>query len=660
MPTVVAIHAAAAASAYTAAFALRFDGNIPGSELPALVATLPALVISRLVALRLFNVFRASWRHVGVNDLLALLKASVVGTMLFVCLQLLWEHPNVPRSVFGIDWLLFLLMAAGVRIFVRCAHEGRFSLRAPSGRRTIIIGAGAAAERFLRENERDGEHRLHVVALLDDDPNVRNVLLHGRKVLGPIDRVAALARELQGELLVIAIPSATGEQMRRIVRLCAEAGIEYKTVPSLQDMVGGTALVEQLRSVQVEDLLGRDPVHLELDRVERDLGGRCVLVSGGAGSIGSELARQVAGFAPSRLVIVDQGESPLYFVHLELAAAYPALEVVPVVGDITNRRRMAEVFARYRPDLVFHAAAYKHVPLCEDNIAEAVHNNVRGTLVLADAAVRHGAHKFVLISTDKAVNPTSVMGTTKRVAEKIVLGWPRFAASSTDFRAVRFGNVLGSDGSVIPLFKRQLAKGGPLTVTHPEVRRYFMSIREAVELVLQASALPDAARRILMLEMGEPVRIADLADQLIRLSGLQPGKDIQVAFTGLRPGEKLDEELVASRESHVPTDVRKVRLVQTPLGLSEKLEEQVAALLHAARWSQPAQVLRALQRLVPEFSQTPNDGVLPRKRRRRPDVPRAARVTTDADRPADARVPSILPALPPPGIAAERPLRAAQ
>jgi FlaA1/EpsC-like NDP-sugar epimerase len=628
----VAIDVAVAAAAYTLAYELRFDGRIPPTDLHTVRTTIFLLVGCRLAALRLFNVFRASWRHVGVNDLIALLKASVVGTLLFATLQMLWDHPSVPRSVFGIDWLLFVSLAAGVRIAIRCMHEGRFSIHAPTGRRTIVIGAGAAAERFIRESERDPEHRLRVVGMLDDDERARNVLLHGRRVLAPIDQVVRVARDAQAELLVIAIPSASGEQMRRIVRLCGEAGVEYMTVPSLRDLSGDTALVNQLRSVQVEDLLGRAPVHLDLGRVERDLGERTILISGGAGSIGSELARQIAGFAPARLILVDQAESALYFVHLELAAAYPALEIVPIVADITNARRMSAIFARYRPDVVFHAAAYKHVPLCEENVVEAVRNNVMGTLVLAGAAAKNSTRKFVLISTDKAVNPSSIMGTTKRVAEKIVLGWPSFQSSGTDFRAVRFGNVLGSDGSVIPLFKRQLAKGGPITVTHPDVRRFFMSIREAVELVLQASALPDAARRILMLEMGESVRIVDLAEQLIRLSGLRPGKDIAVRYTGLRPGEKLDEQLVAANESHVPTDVAKLRVVDTPIDVREQLEEAVARLLLAARRSRTRDTVRALERLVPEYAPNGRHDKLRLKRRVRDDVPRPTQIAKLADR----------------------------
>ncbi len=608
-PVVVALHAGAAAGAYVVAFVLRFDGAIPSAELQTLLITLPALVAIRLASLAMFGVFRASWRHVSVSDLLQLLRGALIGSLVFVVLQMLWDlEPRVPRSIYGIECLLFILTAGGLRFVVRCAHEGRFSLRAPSGRRTLVIGAGAAAERFIRESGRDRLKQLNIIGLLDDDARVRKISLHGLKVLGTVDDVRDVVRHETIELIVIAIPSATGEQMRRIVRLCSEAPIDYKTVPSLRDMADGRSDVEQLRDVRIEDLLGRAPVQLALDRVERDLAGRTVLITGGAGSIGSELARQVAGFSPTRLILVDQAESALYFVHLELSKAYPALDVVPIVADITNRRRMRDVFAHQRPDVVFHAAAYKHVPLCEDNVLEAVRNNVLGTLTLAACAARFKTRKFILISSDKAVNPTSVMGTTKRVAERITLGWPRFRQSSTDFRAVRFGNVLGSDGSVVPVFKKQIAEGGPITVTHPDVRRYFMSIPEAVELVLQAAALPRATRRILMLEMGEAVRIVDLAEQLVRFSGLVPHKDIRIVFTGLRPGEKLDEELVSASESSERTDVEKVRIVQSSEPYSEELENGTRRLRHAINRSSTADALAELKRLVPEYNSAATNG----------------------------------------------------
>ncbi|MEW5919158.1 MAG: nucleoside-diphosphate sugar epimerase/dehydratase, partial [Gemmatimonadota bacterium] len=503
--------------------------------------------------------------------------------------------------------------------------------------RTIVIGAGEAAERLLRESFRGDGAGLTFVGMLDDGAHTQGLQLHGVPVLGPIDQLPRFATMYRAELLVIAIPSATGEQVRRIVSLCTETGVQFKILPSLRELLEGQAEINQLRDVSIDDLLGRPAVHLELSHVRQAIAGTTVLVTGGAGSIGAELGRQIASFAPQKLILVDQAESPLYFIHLELSALAPGVQVVPVIGDVTDAKRMDEVFQTHEPDFVFHAAAYKHVPLCEGNLAEAVRNNVLGTLQVAECAARHNARRFVLISTDKAVNPSSIMGASKRLAERTILAWPSLTESHTDFRAVRFGNVLGSEGSVIPLFKKQLAAGGPLTVTHPEVRRYFMSIPEAVQLVLQAAVLPDAARRITMLEMGEPVRILDLAEQLIRLSGLVPYRDIKVVFTGLRPGEKLFEELTTLLESSAPTDIEKIRIVQTDGGDGANLAVGIGRLTREIAQGHDHGIIRELRRLVPEYvPRSPVDGVthltLPDKPVRWP----SAREESPARRPLDA------------------------
>ncbi|HEX6964403.1 MAG TPA: nucleoside-diphosphate sugar epimerase/dehydratase [Gemmatimonadaceae bacterium] len=600
-PVVIATHIALIALAYLAAFALRFDFRIPHQEWRLFEGTLPYLLVIRFAVLGQMRVFRGSWRHVSLHDLMTLATSVTLSTVLFVAvLFLTGALAGMSRSVLLLDWMLFIFLGGGVRFAARCVREGQRPWRAATGTRTLLIGAGVAAERFLRHSLHS-KRGLHFVGLLDDSPRLHRLSLHGVPVLGAIDRVGVLAAEHDVEQLVIAIPSATGVQIRRIVTLCAETGVDFKILPSLEEMLDGSTQAAQPREVQIEDLLGREPVYLELDRVERDLAHRTVLVTGGAGSIGSELARQIAGFSPARLVLLEQAESPLYYVHLELRRAYPGLDVVPVIGDVADPERLEHVFSTYRPDYVFHAAAYKHVPMMEANVTEAVRNNVFGTLWVAEAAARHGAKKFVLISTDKAVNPSSVMGTTKRLAERIVLGWPALCASSTDFRAVRFGNVLGSDGSVVPLFKKQLAAGGPLTVTDPGVTRYFMSIPEAVQLVLQAAALPEAASRIAMLDMGEPIRILDLAEQLIRLSGLVPYRDVEIVFTGLRPGEKLNEELMSLMESGEPTAVEKIRVVSTG-GLDGATLQAGITRLHATLAAgMPASLVSELRELVPEY-----------------------------------------------------------
>jgi len=468
---------------------------------------------------------------------------------------------------------------------------------------------------------------------VDDKRETHGRTLHGVPVLGHTGQLRELVGRHQVELLVIAIRGAAREQTRRIVDLCRETGIEFKIIPSIDDLLAGRATIGQLRDVEIDDLLGREPVTLSLEQIKRDLAGKSILVTGGAGSIGSELARQIASYGPARLVLLERAENALYFTHLEIAKAHPEVEVVPFIGSITNPDRLEEMFRLYRPNYVFHAAAYKHVPMLESNVTEAVWNNVFGTLRVAECAALHGVEKFVLISTDKAVNPTSVLGATKRIGERIVLELPSLCEAATDFRAVRFGNVLGSDGSVVPLFKRQIGAGGPVKVTHPDVTRYFMTITEAAALVLEAAALPEAERRISILEMGKPVRILELAEQLIRLSGFEPYRDIQIAFTGLRPGEKLAEELVACAEDTVATSVDKIRVIQRNGADGPAVERHLEHLLEILAHGSRDELIDAISRLVPEY--------VPWQTRERPLLvparPRATPEPRAPHRPAYAR-----------------------
>ncbi len=607
-PIVLVLHLMLIPLGYYAAFLLRFDFRPPQAYVDLFWRTVPYMAALRLGCFALFGLFHGWWRHVGMRDLVDLVRATTLSSVLLVlCLFMTGDlqgpglAQGLPRSVLVLDWLTALILFGGVRFAVRAFREERLlPWRQPRGKRTLIIGAGNAAERLLRETQREGEAELCPVAMVDDDLGKRGMRLHGVPVVGTVEDLKELVFKWSIGQLVIAIPSATRNEMRRIVDACLKTEVDFKIVPSMRELLDGRARLGELRSVEIEDLLGREAIELDLDGPQGDLEGRTVLVTGGAGSIGSELARQVATFAPKRLIVLDQAESPLYFANLELRTLHPELDVIPVVADVTDHARMESVFARHRPDFVFHAAAYKHVPLMEDNSVEAVRNNVIGTLCVAQAAARYGADKFVLISTDKAVYPSSVMGATKRLAEQIVLGWPALREAQTDFRAVRFGNVLGSDGSVIPLFKKQLAAGQPITVTDREVTRYFMTIPEAVQLVLQASALQDAGRRICMLEMGEPVRIVELAENLIRLSGLEPYTDVPIVFTGLRPGEKLHEELMSERELTIPTAVSKVRIVQTHEPEPEMLTTGLDRLAAAAAVGSRNDILDAIRELVPE------------------------------------------------------------
>jgi FlaA1/EpsC-like NDP-sugar epimerase len=601
-PLIIALHVFLIPLAYWSAFQLRFEFNVPAEFQALFVATVPSVVLLRLATFFGFGLFSGWWRHAGMHDLEALVKAVTLSSgLLVVGFFMTGNLGGFPRSILVLDWVLAILLFGGVRFVTRAFREQRLTpRRTRPGKRTLIVGAGNSAERLLREVQRCPSAEMCPIGLADDDPEKLGMRIHGIPVLGTTHEIPEIAGRLQPELLVIAIPSAERDEMRQIVDACLSTGIEVKIVPSLGELLDGRARMNELRDVEIDDLLGRDSVELSMDGPQGDLHGRRVLVTGGAGSIGSELARQIARFEPATLILLDQAESPLYFTQLELTRVHPALAIIPIVADVTDEARLEGIFSQYRPEYVFHAAAYKHVPLMENNTIEAVRNNVVGTLKVGRCAARYGADKFVLISTDKAVRPSSVMGASKRLAELVVLGWPELRDSTTDFRAVRFGNVLGSDGSVIPLFKKQLAAGHPLTVTHPDVTRYFMTIPEAVQLVLQAGALGEAAGRILMLDMGTPVRIVELAEQLVRLSGLEPYVDIPISFTGLRPGEKLHEELMSDLETTVPTPVPKVRIVQTNDLDSEALGEGLERLAAAAAMGSQRECIVAMCSLVPE------------------------------------------------------------
>jgi FlaA1/EpsC-like NDP-sugar epimerase len=599
---VVGAHAALLAGCYYFSFLLRFDFRIPEPYVPGFLWTLPIVLAARVAALYVFKLHRGLWRFSSVSDLLGLVRAVTLSSAVILAAIVFTRGSHgFPRSVLIIDFGLTLLVLGGLRLGSRVFSESLGSVRSARHRTpTMIVGAGNAADRLLRDIRRNPDATISPVALVDDDPQKHGLSLHGVPVVGAIDEIADLAYRYQAKLIVIAVPSASKAEMLRLVQRCVDAGVRFKIMPSLPELLDGGARPTQIRDVGIEDLLGRDAVQLDLAPARRELAGKVVLITGGAGSIGSELARQVAALHPARLVLLEQAESPLYFIHLEIAKRFPGVEVVPVIADVVNQARIDEVFAAHKPHCVFHAAAYKHVPMMEHNVIEAVRNNVFGTWCVAHHAARHGAERFVLISTDKAVRPSSVMGATKRIAERVVLGTPALRDAATDFRAVRFGNVLGSDGSVIPLFKRQLQAGGPLTVTHPDVTRYFMTIPEASQLVLLAATLPEAAGRISMLEMGQPVKIVNLAENLIRLSGLEPGRDINIEFTGLRPGEKLHEELMSDVEATVPTMVEKVRIVQTDEPEGRLLAARLDDLASSVEVGGDHDVLAAICGLVPE------------------------------------------------------------
>lgn len=561
-PIILTIYALIAAASYGFAYLIRFDFEWPPGYTDTFLFTLPLLLVIRLGWHSALRVSAERWRFVGTSDVIHLFLAVTAGSFtFFVAAALIPITPSIPRSVILAEWVLTTYFTAGVWIAYRTSFERLRKRNGGSRRptRALVVGAGETGNRLAREM-RTAATGYEPVGFADDDPSMWGMRVQGVDVLGPCRDLPRLTVEYQVEEIIIAVPSASPARMRAIVDRCEQCNIPFKVLPGIAEVLDGKVSVSQLREVRIEDLLGRAPVELELPEVAEDLDGESVLITGAAGSIGSELARQVALHKPGKLVILDQAETELYYLELELKQKHPHLEIYPVIGDIVDAACVKRVFSRYRPSRVYHAAAYKHVPMMELHPREAIRNNVLGTWRVAEAAGRSGTERFVLVSTDKAVRPANVMGATKRAAEMIVTELQEEFGQTT-YSAVRFGNVLGSAGSVIPIFQRQIAAGAPLTVTHPEATRYFMTIPEAVQLILQASLLPAIRGQIAMLEMGEPVRIADLARNLLRLSGVTANNGKRIIFTGLRPGEKLHEELVAPDEGTRTTPIDKIRLV---------------------------------------------------------------------------------------------------
>jgi FlaA1/EpsC-like NDP-sugar epimerase len=557
------IYGGVAAVSYLFGYLLRFDFSMPDPYPGVYAWTVPVLVAIRIVFGLVFRLSTGRWRFVGPGDVIRLTVAVTAGTVVFHLLTGLMPLPTrVPRSVLLIEWVLSVYITAGLWIIYRTGIERLRHLRASgngSSRKVLIVGAGEAGNLLAREMLRQPTG-YRTVGFVDDEPTKWGTRLQGVSVIGSTAELADFVKSIGVDEIAIAMPSATPQELRRVVLICESTGVPFRVLPGIAEVLEGNVRLNQLRAVQIEDLLGREPISLELPALADDLCGCSVMITGAAGSIGSELARQVALHSPRALVLLDQAETDLYYLELELRERHPELHLVCAVGDITDRLGVQRVFRDHLPSRVFHAAAYKHVPMMELNVREALRNNVLGTRIVAESAAGYGAEKFVLVSSDKAVRPTSVMGATKRLSELVLLEL-QARAPRTAYAAVRFGNVMGSAGSVIAIFRSQIEAGKPLTVTHPEATRYFMTIPEAVQLILQASLLPEVRGRVAMLEMGEPVRILDLAENMLRISGVARRNGNRFVFTGLRPGEKLHEELLAPDESTTPTSIPKVRLV---------------------------------------------------------------------------------------------------
>jgi FlaA1/EpsC-like NDP-sugar epimerase len=616
---VFGVHLVGWGAALVGAVLVRHEFSVPPYHWRGVLEWLPVLLLARIVLFQANGLFRGMWRYTGTYDIWKLIAAQTSSTVIFATVALL-GHASLPRSVFIIEWLLSTLGVSGLRLTTRFVRRGIVADQG-TARRLLIVGAGDAGEVLLRELQRNFRSRYQPVGFVDDDLLKQRAHIHGISVLGTIDHVATIAKAHDVDEIVIAIPTADGPAMRRILDLCKDAGAVVRTLPGLDALVDGTVAVNQIRSVDIEDLLGRDPVQLDLEVIQRTLAGKTILVSGAGGSIGSEICRQVCRMGATKLLLVERAENNLFNIHRELVARFPAVDLYPLLADVADQPRIEDVFKAHHPEVVFHAAAHKHVPMMECNPGEAVKNNVFGTKILADVSARFEVERFVMISTDKAVRPSSVMGASKRAAEIYIQTLSR--RCDTRFVTVRFGNVLGSAGSVVPIFREQIAAGGPVTVTHPEMTRYFMTIPEASQLVLQAGAMGDGGE-LFILDMGKPVRIVDIARDLIRISGLQPEVDIAIEFTGIRPGEKLHEELASANEN--ATKTRHPKIFVGALGSHRwehvcRLTEELGQLADG----DPAAIRAKFRQLVPDYG-TPDPVPLVTRTARAggPDMPAPA------------------------------------
>ncbi|WP_419786329.1 polysaccharide biosynthesis protein [Pseudodesulfovibrio sp.] len=586
-----------------AAYSFRFDFDIPAGYFIQYKGMIKYVLTFKAVIFLTFGLYRGMWRYTSLDDYWKLLRVTGLQSLVLISFVLFrFSFIGVPRSIFVFDWVLTLVLCSGLRLSIRAlfSRKATHVAYAEDRKTVLVVGAGSLAEKISRElNANPAQYRL--LGFLDDNPAKRGRTIHGKPVLGKVADLRSVGERGNVEEVFIAVSEASAEQMRRIVETCKASGIPYKILPAMTEIMDGKVDIATLREIDYLDLLGRSPVSLDTGRIQGYLSGRTVLITGCGGSIGSELCRQIIRFAPGHVVLVDSSEYNLYEIQMELHHGFGFTNYSTVLGSIADSDLMRRVFAEHRPDVVFHAAAYKHVPMLERNPWQAVRNNIQGSRTVMEVAVDSGVERFVVVSTDKAVRPTNVMGASKRVTELLMQS---LNGRGTRFMAVRFGNVVGSSGSVVPLFRHQIEAGGPVTVTHPEVTRYFMSIAEASQLILQAGSMGEKGTggEIFVLDMGVPVKIADMARDLIRLSGKEPDVDISIVYTGLREGEKLYEELITEGENIVRTEHDKILVLgsDTPPDL-EELEQVIADLLRASDECDGDRIRGLLHRLVPEF-----------------------------------------------------------
>ena len=602
----VLIDALLVAVSYIVAYELRFDGAVPPEEWINIDRTLPIIIPTKIVLFFAFNLYRGMWRYTSLIDMINVFKACTISSAAIILIILYTFHIiGFPRSVFAIDWVMTILLIGGIRFGIRMALTNHIStllsFRSIRGsnsmKKLLIIGAGDAGEKVLREIRDNPMVQFDPFGFLDDAKDKQGQMIHGIRVIGTIEDLEKLPDEY--DEILIAIPSARGDEMRRIVKLCERTGKKFRTLPSIGELIDGTVSVNTIREVTLEDLIGREEVNLDQEGISQLIRGKRILVTGAGGSIGSELVRQISRFHPEAIALLDFSEFNLYQVEMACRRRRVQAAIQAYLADIRDRELMNRIFSSFKPHAVFHAAAYKHVPMQEFHPREAFLTNVLGTRNVAEAALNSEVERFVLVSTDKAVRPTNVMGATKRVAELIIQGINE--SNRTRFMAVRFGNVIGSSGSVIPLFQEQIARGGPITVTHPEVTRYFMSIPEAAQLILQAGAMGEGGE-VFILDMGKPINIAEMARDLIRLHGLEPGRDIAIEYIGLRPGEKLYEELITGGEGIVPTSHRKILVLKGLASDPAILSKGIVALEKITENGSSETIREKLQEIVPEYA----------------------------------------------------------
>ena len=591
---------------------LRFDFHISGERLNLFYKTLPLIIGVKIICFYFCDLYRGMWRFTSINDMKNIVRASIISFSIILFSILFYNRfEGFARTVFVTDLLFTILFIAGLRMIVRLYFESNSSHYGQDQciedfedtikpKRTLIIGAGNTGEKIFRLLRDTSTHNAKIVGFLDDQPVKIGKKIHGVKVLGTISDVKRIARKMGVTELVIAVPSATSQQMRKIVTTCKESGVEFKTVPGMSELLNGISMAS-IRKVEYRDLIGRDDVKLDESMIGQFIEGKVILVTGAAGSIGSEVCRQICRFKPRRILLFERAESPLYDIDLELRNIFENVDVVPILADTQNIQQLERAFSVYKPEIVFHAAAYKHVPMLEHHSWKAVRNNILATNNLAECATKYNVDRFVFVSTDKAVRPTNVMGATKRIAEILIQNQKVYKNCSTKFMIVRFGNVVGSAGSVLPLFKKQIAQGGPVTVTHPEVTRYFMTIPEASQLILQAGSMGEGGE-IFILDMGTPIKIDSIARDLIRLSGFEPDDDIKIDYVGLRPGEKLYEELITEGEGIIKTSHKKIMVLRGSEQNLQELNGNIDQLKILANNQDGPEIIEKLKKIVPEYS----------------------------------------------------------